>query len=286
MKTPDVAFHNDDWRMAVVLSAMGIVAFVDFSQKPVIVMPFYWAVIMVAATFVKWRYTVALSIIAIILSAIAGREWGYLTSPDYLVRIAMGLVLSVIAALLSKQLEERDHRLTTMSFTDSLTGLPNRILLYERLNFCLRQRNPINPIVVVFVDLDDFKSVNDEYGHDAGDTMLREVGHRLTEIVRSEDTAARLGGDEFVIFCTSIADATGAEALCKRLSHVLKQPFQLGDHEVIRGGSVGCVVTSRHDLDAEHLVNLADRALLETKKSKKGGYHLVNLNAHSSESSD
>ena len=280
MNTSELVFQNNHWRMAIVVLVMGGVAIVDFTQKPIIVMSYYWAVIMAAATFARWRIILSLSLIAMLLSALAGREWGYLASPDYLVRLGMGSILSIVAVLLSIEIEERDDRLMTLSFTDSLTGLPNRMLLYERLNSRLRQRNPTNPIVVLFVDLDDFKSINDKYGHDTGDVMLREAGRRLAEVVRSEDTVARLGGDEFVIFCSSIPDVSGAEVLCERLSDVLKQPFQLGVHEVTLGGSVGCIVTDQSDLDAGNLVNLADRALLKVKEFNKGNYQLVDLTSH------
>jgi len=275
--TNQLTFRDNELRLVVVLSGMSVIALIDFIQKSIIVMPFYWAIIMVSATFVKWRYTVWLSMIALFLSIMAGREWGYLTSSDYLVRLAMGVVLSVIAAFLSREIEARDDRLMSLSFSDPLTELPNRILLYERLNSRLRQRDPVNPIVVAFIDLDDFKSVNDQYGHDAGDAMLKETGRRLTEIVRKEDTAARLGGDEFVIFCNSIEDKSGAEALCERLSDAMKQPFRFGETEVVRSGSIGCLVTNRSDLDAEGLIKLADQALFETKASAKGGYRIVDL---------
>jgi len=254
---------------------MALVGFVDLVQQSISDMPFYWAAIIIGATFMRWRATLFLSAIAIALSVIAGLRWGYLMQPEYLERLAMGVVLSIVAANIAKKVQQRDEQLLNMSLTDSLTGLPNRLLLYERLDSRLRQRNCLTPTVVIFIDLDNFKHVNDFYGHDIGDAMLKEVANRLTQVVRSEDTAARLGGDEFVIMCTSIADVAGAEVLCQRLSLALREPFQLSGHDVLGGGSVGCVVFDQGQADAERLVSLADGALREAKESYKGGYRLI-----------
>jgi len=265
------------WPSLIIGATIALVAFMDLIQQSISDMPFYWAAIIIGATFLRWRTTVFLSAIAIALSVIAGLRWGYLTEPEYLERLVMGVVLSIVAANIAIKIQQRDEQLLSMSLTDPLTGLPNRLLLYERLDSRLRQRNCLTPTVVIFIDLDNFKHVNDYYGHAIGDAMLKEVANRLTEVVRSEDTAARLGGDEFVIMCTSILDVAGAEILCRRLALALREPFNLSGVEMIGGGSVGCVLFHHGQADAERLVSLADGALREAKEFHKGGYRLIEV---------
>ena len=218
-----------------------------------------------------------MSIAAFSFGVLDGVLENSLGKADYQEQLILGPILSAIAISISRRIQSRDERLLDLSLKDALTGLPNRSLLYERINSRLSLRNPLTPTVVIFADLDNFKEVNNNYGHDVGDAMLKEVAHRLTKVVRNEDTVARLGGDEFVIMCTSISDIAGVEVLCERLSEKLREPFHLDGHEVTGGGSLGCVVFDKGDADAERLVSLADEALRRTKKTNKGGFQISDL---------
>jgi len=273
------SFNPDTWRLVLVFALIGLVTFVDLIQGTVILVAFYWVAIMISATFMRWKLTLLLSLSTVALSMVTGWWWGQLNTPQYRVRLAVGLALSIVAAILAWQKQDRDEHLKAMMFTDPLTGLPNRLLLYERLNSRLGQQDRQNLTVVMFIDLDNFRQVNDHFGHAAGDEMLKEVSRRLTQVVRSDDTVARLGGDEFVILCASVADRAGAEVLCQRLIEVLHQPFFIDDQEVLGGGSVGCVISSDIDADPERLVNVADVALRQVKEFRKGQYRIIDLTA-------
>lgn len=281
MDPEEALFNRHMWRVVLVLSALTLIAFADLIQQSIGDMPFYWAPIIIGAAYIRWRSTLVLSAVALLLSVLAGWRWGHMTSPDYVERLTIGVILSIIAVVMAKQIEQRDRRIHTASFIDPLTGLANRTLFYERLGSRLRQRTHTNPTVVIFIDLDSFKHVNDHYGHGIGDAMLKDVGSRLSHVVRDEDTVARLGGDEFVIMCTSIVDAAGAHVLSQRLASALAKPFHLDGHDVIGGGSVGCVVFGGGQISPEELVRLADDALRETKTNEKGGYRLIDLTCDS-----
>lgn len=268
---------NRLWGWFLLLSVTVVIAIVVITSHPTDLPPFFWAPVLIAASLFTWPMVLALAGTALCLSVIVGWAAEELATADFWGRTALRVMISLFAVMSAWQIQKRDERLLAMSFTDSLTNLPNRARLYDRLNFRLKQRIYQGPTTVIFLDLDNFKQVNDDFGHDIGDAMLKEVAHRLTEVVRNEDTVARLGGDEFVIMCTSISDSTGAEILCERLSSAVREPFDLNGHQIVGGGSIGCVVFDQDDADAQQLVNLADGALREAKKNNKGGHHLLDL---------
>ncbi|GAB1691988.1 putative bifunctional diguanylate cyclase/phosphodiesterase [Krasilnikovia sp. M28-CT-15] len=149
---------------------------------------------------------------------------------------------------------------------DALTGLPNRGLFIERVQACLRVGEP----AVMFVDLDDFKRINDSLGHAAGDALLIEVARRLRGAVRDHDTAARLGGDEFAI----LIDNGGAEtaiSVAQRIIEALSEPVDTGGTQVLTRGSVGISVAGP-DRDATELLRQADVAMYAAKSRGKGQF--------------
>lgn len=270
------------WRVSLVLSVMALISFVDLVHQSFGDMPFYWVPIIIGAIYIRWRSTLLLSLAATGLSLATAWRWDTATTaPDYLERLVVGVMLSIVAVVMAREIDRRERKFRAASFMDPLTQLPNRTLLYERLGSRLRQRNLTNPTVVVFIDLDSFKHVNDTHGHGVGDEMLIEVANRLTHAVRAEDTVARLGGDEFVIMCTSITSVEGARVLSERIAAALRKPFRLNGLDVIGGGSVGCVVFDGGYIDPGELVKLADDALRETKISEKGGFRLIDRTASS-----
>ena len=127
-----------------------------------------------------------------------------------------------------EELARRQEELAFMATHDALTGLPNRTLILDRIEQMLvRSRRHQAPVAALFIDLDNFKSINDTLGHDAGDELLQAVAARLDGVVRATDALGRLGGDEFVVIAEELSLAAGPELLAERLLEALKQPFTL-----------------------------------------------------------
>ena len=149
---------------------------------------------------------------------------------------------------------------------DPLTHLPNRLLLMDRARQALARLHRSDGVVaMLFIDLDKFKAVNDNLGHDVGDRLLVSVSERLAELMRDSDTVARLGGDEFVILAEDIEGDGEALALAERVLDALEQPFPLGSAEVAMLASVGISVSHRPDADPETMLREADVAMYRAK---------------------
>ncbi|MWA09556.1 aminotransferase class I/II-fold pyridoxal phosphate-dependent enzyme [Streptomyces sp. BA2] len=177
-----------------------------------------------------------------------------------------GLVVTLRDVTEQRQLE---HELTQRAFHDALTGLPNRTLLLERIERALlRGRRESTLTCVLFVDLDDFKVVNDTLGHSVGDRLLVAVGSRLSRTLRRSDTAARLGGDEFAVLMEDAKEPVDAEILAAQMVQALSRPFQLSGDSVSVSASVG-VATAVDSVNAEELLAHADLALYAAKASGK-----------------
>lgn len=161
------------------------------------------------------------------------------------------------------------HELTQRAFHDSLTGLPNRTLLLERIERALlRGRRESSLTCLLFIDLDDFKLVNDTLGHSAGDHLLVSVGNRLSKTLRRTDTAARLGGDEFAVLMEDAREPLDAELLAAQVIQTLARPFHVASESVTVSASVG-VATARDSTDADELLGHADLALYAAKAAGK-----------------
>jgi diguanylate cyclase (GGDEF)-like protein len=181
-------------------------------------------------------------------------------------RTVGGLVVTLRDVTEQRRLE---HELTQRAFHDSLTGLPNRTLLLERIERALlRGRRESSLTCLLFVDLDDFKLVNDTMGHSTGDHLLIAVGDRLSRTLRRSDTAARLGGDEFAVLMENAREPLDAELLAAQVIQTLSRPFALGEETVTVSASVG-VATARDSTDAEELLRHADLALYAAKSAGK-----------------
>ncbi|MEX2546974.1 MAG: EAL domain-containing protein [Chloroflexota bacterium] len=171
------------------------------------------------------------------------------------------------------QLAELKERLRHQAYHDVLTGLGNRALFLERLSDSLAAeiREGASRTAILFVDLDDFKTVNDSLGHSAGDDLLRAVAERLRACVRPEDLAVRLGGDEFGVLVED-GDTGGAVVVAQRILDALGAPFPIAGTEVAIRGSIGVAVSRRPQDGAEALVRDADVAMYSAKATGKGGY--------------
>ncbi|QWB27835.1 MULTISPECIES: aminotransferase class I/II-fold pyridoxal phosphate-dependent enzyme [Streptomyces] len=181
-------------------------------------------------------------------------------------RTVSGLVVTLRDVTEQRRLEKE---LTRRAFHDALTGLPNRTLLLERTERALlRGRRESSLTCLLFIDLDDFKQVNDTKGHRAGDLLLVAVGNRLSGTLRRTDTAARLGGDEFAVLMEDARRPIDAELLAAQVIRTLGRPFDLAGTSVTVSASVG-VATARDSTDAEELLGHADLALYAAKAAGK-----------------
>jgi diguanylate cyclase (GGDEF)-like protein/PAS domain S-box-containing protein len=167
------------------------------------------------------------------------------------------------------------EQLRHLATHDKLTGLANRALLYDRLDGALARAHRLGATAaLMYCDLDNFKPVNDQYGHDAGDLVLVEIAARIGQVVRDTDTAARVGGDEFVVLVEGARDTQLVEIVAQRLLESICRPISIGEHEVQVTASIGLVIVPDGCQDADHLMGLADRAMY---RAKAGGRRRVEL---------
>src|SRR5260370_47109 len=160
-----------------------------------------------------------------------------------------------------------------MAHHDALTDLANRVLLNERLQHALGRRIHREEMVAVHhLDLDQFKAVNDTFGHPAGDKLLKIVADRLRGLVRETDTIARMGGDEFVIVQAPIADPADATALAQRIIEPSSDPFDIDGHQAAIGVSIGIAVGPGDGLRPDKLLRNADLALYRAKGDGRGTF--------------
>jgi diguanylate cyclase (GGDEF)-like protein len=173
-----------------------------------------------------------------------------------------------------EELTRRQEELAFLATHDALTGLPNRTLILDRVEQMLvRSRRSQTPVAALFVDLDNFKSINDTLGHGVGDELLRAVAARLDGVVRDIDALGRLGGDEFVVVAEGMSLDSGPEMIAERLLEALKQPFELEGAEQNRltvTASVGIAAGDR--VSAEELLRDADIAMYRAKWDGKNRY--------------
>lgn len=170
-------------------------------------------------------------------------------------------------------LKQAQARLETLALFDTLTGLPNRANFNARLGHAVdRARRAGTMFAVMFIDLDDFKTVNDTLGHDAGDELLRVVAQRLQAAVRESDTVSRLGGDEFTVVAEELRSAEDVLPVCRRVTQALWQPATIAGRTVEVSGSVGVCLYPGDGTDAIALLKCADRAMYRVKAEGKRGW--------------
>jgi diguanylate cyclase (GGDEF)-like protein/PAS domain S-box-containing protein len=174
-----------------------------------------------------------------------------------------------------------ERRLTHQAFTDSLTGLANRALFTDRVEHVLRRRSrERHDVAVVFLDLDDFKTVNDSLGHGAGDQLLTLVAERFSRCLRPGDTTARLGGDEFAVLLEEVECREATCAATQRLLDSLAEPFPLDHKAVDITASAGIAFAGAADIRSEELLRNADIAMYIAKRRGKGGYEVFEPEMH------
>ncbi len=201
------------------------------------------------------------------------------------IRDSQGGILQYVALLSDiTELKEHQSELERVAHFDALTNLPNRILLADRLQQAMHHApRSGQQLAVAFLDLDEFKSVNDTYGHDVGDLLLIALAKRIKETLREGDSLARIGGDEFVAVLIDLDNVAASLPMLTRLVNAASQPVQLGDLTVQVSASLGVTFYPQEQtLDADQLLRQADQAMYQAKLAGKNRYHLFDAEQDSS----
>jgi diguanylate cyclase (GGDEF)-like protein/PAS domain S-box-containing protein len=165
-----------------------------------------------------------------------------------------------------------EARIEHLAHHDALTDLPNRILFRAQLEQALQMAAQDRQVAVLFIDLDDFKAINDTLGHPVGDELLQLVAARLRSCIRDTDMVARLGGDEFVVIQTSVRQPSDAADLATRIREALAEPFDVPDHRIVTDASIGIALAPHDGSTADQLLKNADLALYGAKSGGRGAY--------------
>ena len=182
------------------------------------------------------------------------------------------MLLSLIqAGVLNVSTLARLQQLTQDSQCDALTHTPNRNIMQDRIQQAISSsKRQSKHFAVLFIDLDNFKPVNDRYGHAAGDQVLQQVTERLTQTIRDSDTLSRYGGDEFLVLLPEVAHREDVRAIAEKMGKVLAEVYAIDGHQIRLSASIGMAVFPEDGTDVSSLVQQADSAMY-CAKSKGGG---------------
>ena len=171
------------------------------------------------------------------------------------------------------ELQAAKRQAEMLATHDFLTGLPNRVLLMDRIQAATSHAERAGGIVgVIAIDIDEFKAVNDTYGHEAGDCVLKKIASRMTGAIRASDTVTRLGGDEFIFLATASEGIVGLESAVIRLQRAVHQPLQCAGITFLPSISCGIAVYPTHGRTANELLSSADAALYKAKREGKSRF--------------
>jgi len=171
------------------------------------------------------------------------------------------------------------ERIRHLAHHDTLTGLPNRHLFTDRLHHAIKlSRRYDRALVLMFIDLDKFKPINDTLGHEAGDVVLIEVARRFREMIRESDTVARIGGDEFVILLEELDNVEIGPVVAEKVLECLEKPITVAGRECTLGASIGLACFPDDTMDADELMRYADEAMYAVKTSGRNGFQRYNSN--------
>lgn len=200
-------------------------------------------------------------------------DWLTLSS----IKNAEGAISNYVAVFSNfSRLAHQWHELKHLANHDALTGLPNRLLLSDRLDLAIAHAERTGSFLAVcYLDLDGFKPINDQFGHAAGDLVLREIARRLKEILRGNDTVSRIGGDEFVILLGDLNTSADFKELLERVLNEIALPIQIGSASARVSGSIGVTQYPQDNSDSAELIQHADAAMYQAKRMGKSRYHLA-----------
>jgi diguanylate cyclase (GGDEF)-like protein len=170
------------------------------------------------------------------------------------------------------ELKRSEQRVEHLAHYDVLTGLPNRALFREKLAHEIRQTEYGNRFALLYLDIDEFKDINDSLGHPVGDEFLKQLAQRLQSCVRPTDFIARLGGDEFAIIQTSVQEAVDVEELVTRVHAVIREPFHCGGHQLSADACIGIAMAPADGSEIDQLIKNADLAMYEAKSSGRRAF--------------
>ena len=220
----------------------------------------------------------------------SGEIWNRRKSGDiFLVRVNINMVkdeegkviryISVFSDI--TDLWHKDESLKHLAFYDALTDLPNRTLLMERLGQkIISSKRKNNQIAVLFLDLDGFKLINDSFGHNIGDELLKVIASRLLELVRQSDIVARLGGDEFIFVVDNPKKKEEILHLAERIIEAIKKPIEVDSHSLQIGSSIGIAIFPEDGATCIELIEKADQAMYQSKASQQRSIHFYTSNAN------
>lgn len=182
--------------------------------------------------------------------------------------IAMVALYENMQDRLKAERDQEHEKYVYLATHDQLTGIPNRVLFYDRLNNALtRARRERTQLAVLYLDLDGFKPINDSFGHDAGDSVLKEIANRLWHSVRSSDTVARLGGDEFAAILENISKPEDAEEIAQKIADKIHSPVELSQRQASVQASIGIAYFPADGSTSDELLRCADVAMYRSKKT-------------------
>jgi diguanylate cyclase (GGDEF)-like protein len=206
----------------------------------------------------------------------AGRQPVAIVIAGQLLFLALALFIARLSTTRARAFAlvgEKSHELRYQAMHDSLTGLPNRALLQDRIEQLLQRAHRSGSVgAALFVGIDGFKTINDSFGHDVGDALLRSVGARLSATMRGSDTVGRIGGDEFLVLCEDSSLGVGPELVAQRILDVLRMPYEIDGlaHPVHVTASIG--IAAAMQASAQDLLRDADVALYRAKAAGRDGY--------------
>ncbi len=228
----------------------------------------YWSLVAVGCVATMLLMEMAGVIFPQILSESARASFTFTTWVTTLTLLVLGLIAyEGNFERLTERISAERGQFAHEAMHDPLTGLSNRKRFFSQANEALDDALARkHKAAVIFVDLDDFKSINDSFGHNVGDDVLNAVARRLQSSVRTVDTVARIGGDEFAIVLHGISRADVAELVVEKLRAVLEEPLVVGGHTVVATGSIGVAIAPDQGVEIERLLRLADEAMYRAKE--------------------
>jgi diguanylate cyclase (GGDEF)-like protein/PAS domain S-box-containing protein len=171
--------------------------------------------------------------------------------------------------------KQQEAQIRKLAYHDALTGLPNRTLFHDRLSLALLLYERDNTRgAIAFLDLDLFKTINDSFGHAAGDTLLKVIAKRLSGCVRESDTVARIGGDEFLLILRDLTDHESAKILAEQLLEAISKPITLNNETIHTSASIGLCFYPQHGTTVDALLKCADSAMYQAKLAGRNTYHI------------
>ena len=275
------------WTLAIIgmFAAMYAVAFLLLYPRVAFAgAPFAAAVVMIGG----WRFGLRGSVASIFLLSLEGTTLFRIAGSNGWASVfhemsLTGAVTIVVVGIaigrmsdLDRKVKSYAQRLQHQAFHDPLTGLPNRALFSDRLEHATaRTARGAGSLAVLFVDLDDFKRVNDRHGHATGDVLLKSFAKRLQESLRLGDTVARIGGDEFVALLEDLDDLDSARLAASRLAQAVTRPFVIDDQLYKVSASIGVAYCPAGFTRSADLLREADRAMYEAKATGSGLYQVA-----------